>query len=94
MIACVDQFASYANVLESALDMIDDNISTRDLDQHGNIAKILDAIMEVNVMLVYRFQCGPVSRKDIADVRQKVKELSVETMGKDAYPIHVSDFPK
>lgn len=94
MIACVEQFASYANVLEGALNMIGDDVPPRDLDQHGDIAKILDTIMEVNVMLVYRFQCGPVSRKDIADVRQKVKELSVETRGRGACATHVSDFPK
>lgn len=72
MSACVEQFISYVNVLENALNMIDDDVSSSSLGEHGDIVKILDTIMEVNVMLVYRFQCGPVPRKDMADIRKKV----------------------
>lgn len=76
MSACVEQFASYVNVLENALDMIDDDVSLSSLGEHSDIVKIIDTIMEVNAMLVYRFQCGPVPRKDMADIRKKVGEAA------------------
>ena len=81
MSACVEQFASYANVLENALDMIDDVESSETLRQQGDIVEVLDAIMEVNMMLVYHFQCGPVPKSDIADVRNKVTSLLMKTTG-------------
>jgi len=81
MSACVEQFASYVNVLENALNMIDDDESSETLRRHDDIVEVLDAIMEVNMMLVYRFQCGPVSKNDMADVRKKVTSLLERTKG-------------
>lgn len=81
MSACVEQFASYVNVLENALNMIDDDMSSETIRGHGDIVEVLDTIMEVNMMLVYRFQCGPVSKKDMADVRKKVTSLLERTKG-------------
>lgn len=85
MSACVKQFASYVNVLESALDMIDDDVSSDSLDNHSELTKVLNTIMEVNVMLVYRFQCGPVPQQDMADVRKKVTDLLAETQEQAQY---------
>lgn len=82
MSACVEQFSSYINVLENALNMIDDNESSETLRRHDGIVEVLDTIMEVNMMLVYRFQCGPVSKNDMADVREKVTSLLEKTKGK------------
>lgn len=54
MSACAEQFASYVNGLESALNMIDDDVSSSSLGEHSDIVKVLDTITEVNVVLVYR----------------------------------------
>jgi len=78
MSACVEQFASYVNVLENALNLIDDDVSLGNLGRQDEIVKILDTVMEVNTMLVYRFQCGPVPKKDMDDVRKKVADLLSE----------------
>ncbi len=82
MSACVEQFASYANVLENALNMIDDDESSETLRRHDDIVEVLDTIMEVNMVLVYHFQCGPVPKNDMADVRKKVTSLLMKTTGR------------
>lgn len=82
MSACVEQFALYVNVLEHALNMIDVGESSETLRQHDDIVEVLDTIMEVNMMLVYHFQCGPVPKSDMADVRNKVTSLLMKTTGR------------
>lgn len=78
MDACAEKFSSYVTVLEYALNMIDDDVSSFNLGQYSEAGEILDTIMEVNMMLVYRFQCGPVPRADMVDVRKKVSNLLVK----------------
>ncbi|WEF31828.1 hypothetical protein [Pseudoduganella chitinolytica] len=90
MDACIEKFASYVDVLEYALNMIDDDVSSFNLGQYSEAVKILDTIMEVNTMLVYRFQCGPVPRADMADARKKVSDLSMESKGETENLIHIS----
>ncbi|MTV51442.1 hypothetical protein GM672_01720 [Massilia buxea] len=63
------------------MNMIDDDVSLFNLGPYTEAGKILDAIMEVNMMLVYRFQCGPVPRADMAEIRKKVSNLSVKAKG-------------
>jgi hypothetical protein len=72
----VEQFASYANVLRDALNLVDHNDQSSELVAGDcGMAQVLDTIMEVNMVLVHSFQCGPVSATDLADVRRKVESL-------------------
>jgi hypothetical protein len=76
----VERFSSFVGVLEDALNIIDDNVSA--VSHDTDIVTVLDTIMEVNVMLVYRFHCGPIPKKDLDDIRKKVTDVLERTKRK------------
>jgi hypothetical protein len=49
------KFAPCINVMENALDLINDDVSSSSLGDHSDMVKIPDTIIKVNSTLVYRF---------------------------------------
>lgn len=67
---------NYAAALNSMLTVVlDDQDSPTPIDRSA-ISDLLDTVAEVNTLLVYYFQCGPVSVRDMADIRAKVAGLA------------------
>ena len=55
--------------------VLDDQDSPTPIDRSA-INDLLDTVAEVNTLMVYYFQCGPVPLRDMADIRAKVAGLA------------------
>lgn len=71
-----DRMMNYSIVLNDMLAVLDDPEPITWADR-TTINELLDTVMEVNTMMVYHFQCGPISERDMADIRAKVAGLNV-----------------
>jgi hypothetical protein len=67
---------NYAAALNDMLTaVLDDQDSPTPIDR-SVVSDLLDTVAEVNTLMVYYFQCGPIPLRDMADIRAKVAGLT------------------